>query len=198
MSTDVEPVAPRRSALKLAFMFLPLALFLALALLFLIRLYGDDPATLPSALIGRTVPEFRLPPVEGLEQADTPVPGLASGDLEGEVSVVNVWASWCVPCRDENPVLMDLAARGVPVHGINYKDAPENARGFLNQFGNPFSRVGADASGRTAIDWGVYGVPETFVVDAQGRIVFKHVGPLTAAQMNDILLPQVEAAREAR
>ena len=108
------------------------------------------------------------------------MPGLDSASLKGQVTVVNVWASWCAPCREEHPVLMQLARmQGVRLVGINYKDQAENARRFLGALGNPFSAVGADTAGRAAIDWGVYGVPESFIVDANGAIAYKHVGPLT-------------------
>jgi cytochrome c biogenesis protein CcmG, thiol:disulfide interchange protein DsbE len=141
--------------------FIPLAFFLALAALFLVRLgSGDDPARVPSALIGHPVPDVSLPPVPGLERDGKPLPGLNAADLRGAVSVVNVWSSWCVPCRDEAPLLMQLAEdRRIRIVGINYKDQPENARRFLGRFGNPFAAAGADANGRAAIEWGVYGVP---------------------------------------
>jgi cytochrome c biogenesis protein CcmG, thiol:disulfide interchange protein DsbE len=175
--------------------YIPLGVFVALAGLFYIRLYAGDPARLPSALIGRPIPEFRLEPLAGV-----PVPGVETADLRrGEVSVVNVWASWCVPCRDEHPFLIDLAREGrVPVIGLNYKDVPDNARRFLGQLGNPYARIGVDRDGRAAIDWGVYGVPETFVVDGQGRIAFKHVGPITPEILETRIRPAIARAREAR
>jgi cytochrome c biogenesis protein CcmG/thiol:disulfide interchange protein DsbE len=171
------PPAPRR--FRLLFL-LPALIFAALALLFVVRLHAGDPARLPSALIGRPVPAFALAPLDGLQAGGRPVPGLAQGDLKGRVTIVNVWASWCAPCRQEHPVLMDLARTGAArVVGINYKDNPENARRFLGALGNPFAAVGVDPNGRTAIDWGVYGVPETFIVGPDGTIRHKHVGPLT-------------------
>jgi cytochrome c biogenesis protein CcmG, thiol:disulfide interchange protein DsbE len=133
-----------------------------------------DPGTLPSALIDRPVPTFELPAIEGM-----PGEGLSSTDLEGEVSLVNVFASWCVPCRAEHPLLMGLAERGVVINGIDYKDPAEQAARWLEDLGNPFARIGADRDGRVAIDFGVYGVPETFVIDKAGRIRFRHPGPLT-------------------
>lgn len=169
---------PRRRVLVL----LPLVVFGALAALFLTRLIEGDPSRVPSALIGRAVPAFELPPLEGLLRDGAPVPGLAAADLKtGKVTVVNVWASWCGPCRLEHPLLVALARDPrVEVVGINYKDTPENARRFLGALGNPFTRVGADQNGRVGIDWGVYGVPETFVVAGDGTIRHKHIGPLTA------------------
>ncbi len=170
------PQAGRRRWLVM----LPLVLFVALAGLFLVRLFAGDPSKLPSTLIGRPVPTFTLPPLEGLTADGKPVPGLATADLKGMVTVVNVWASWCAPCRDEHPLLIELAKTpGVRVVGINYKDQPENARRFLGALGNPFAAVGVDTSGRAAIDWGVYGVPESFVIAPDGTIAYKHVGPLS-------------------
>lgn len=175
---------------------IPLVLFLALAGLLLFRLYAGDPSILPSALIGREVPRFTLPPVAGLETDGRQVPGFSDADLKGDgVTLVNVWASWCVPCRDEHPLLAELAKDGrFRLYGINYKDAEENARRFLGRYGNPFGAVGADTRGRVGIDWGVYGVPETFVVDANGRIAFKHIGPLTEASIARVLMPEIEKA----
>lgn len=159
---------------------LPLAVFLGLALLFYIRLFAGDPSQLPSALIGKPAPDLALPPLAGLVRDGAPVPGLEPQRFRGEVSVVNVWASWCVPCRTEQPLLMRLGGdRRIRLVGINYKDGSENARRFLGRFGNPFAAVGVDAKGRAAIDWGVYGVPETFIVGRDGNIAYKHVGPLT-------------------
>ncbi|MGH6874715.1 MAG: DsbE family thiol:disulfide interchange protein [Aestuariivirgaceae bacterium] len=154
----------------------PLAVFAMLVAVFFIGLEGDDPSIVPSALIGKPVPAFELPPLEGMK-----LPGLASADLAGgKVTLVNVFASWCGPCRLEHPVLMQLAKRGdIAVAGINYKDESENARRFLTSLGVPYQAIGADRTGRAAIDWGVYGVPETFVVDGEGIIRFKWVGPIS-------------------
>ncbi len=158
----------------------PLVVFGGLAALFLVRLFAGNPATLPSVLIGKPVPSFTLPPLEGLARDGAPVPGLSSSDLKGVVTVVNIWASWCAPCRDEHPLLSEVAKMpGVRLVGINYKDQPENARRFLGQLGNPFAAVGADVNGRAAIDWGVYGVPESFVIAPDGSIAYKQIGPLT-------------------
>jgi cytochrome c biogenesis protein CcmG/thiol:disulfide interchange protein DsbE len=175
---------------------LPVALFSAIAALFLIGLYGRPPSTIPSALIGKPAPAFALPAIAELQASDgKPVPGLALADLKGRgVTVVNVFASWCVPCRDEHPQLLALSRSGVRLVGINYKDDPENARRFLGSLGNPYSAVGSDASGRTAVEWGVYGVPESFVVDSEGIIRFKQIGPISPEQLASVVLPQIEAA----
>mgnify|MGYP001473401881 CR=1 FL=1 len=188
-------VPPRRPKL---IVFLPLVLFLALAGVFLARIFGGDPSEIPSALIDRTVPKFALAPVPGIDR-----PGFSAADLaqgtEGAVTLVNVWASWCVPCREEHPQLMELATRGdVRLVGINYKDKPQNAADFLNGLGNPFAAVGSDESGRTGIDFGVYGVPETFVIDATGHIRYRYVGPLTPAGIAARLDPEIEKARTPR
>jgi cytochrome c biogenesis protein CcmG/thiol:disulfide interchange protein DsbE len=163
---------------------LPLAAFLGLAVLFYVRLFAGDPSQLPSALIGKPVPDLALPPLNGLVRGGAPVPGLAPDGFPGKITVVNVWASWCVPCRAEQPQLVKLGADPrIRLVGINYKDNTENARRFLGRFGNPYAAVGVDARGRAAIEWGVYGVPETFIVGRDGRIVFKHVGPITAENL---------------
>jgi cytochrome c biogenesis protein CcmG/thiol:disulfide interchange protein DsbE len=172
-----DAVAPRRGRLLYL---LPALIFLALAILFLVQLFAGDPSRVPSALIGRPVPAFSLAPLPGLQADGAPVPGLSDADLKGRTTVVNVWASWCAPCRLEHPLLVELAKDpSIRVVGINYKDNPENARRFLGALGNPFAAVGVDPKGRTAIDWGVYGVPETFVIGPDGRIRHKHIGPLT-------------------
>ena len=173
----------------------PLAVFLALALLFLYRLGAGDPSTIPSALIGHPVPQTNLPPLAGLERDGAPVPGIDAASFNGNVSVVNVWASWCVPCHDEAPLLLQLAQdRRVRLVGINYKDDPGNARRFLGRYGDPFAAAGADVNGRAAIEWGVYGVPETFVVGRDGRIAYKLVGPITAENLQSKLEPEIKKA----
>jgi len=173
----------------------PLVLFLGLSALFLFRLYSGDPSTIPSALIGHPAPQTPLPPVAGLEHNGAPLPGLDPANFKGAVTVVNVWASWCVPCRDEAPMLMQLA-RDSRVHliGINYKDEADNARRFLGRFGNPYAAAGADQNGRAGIEWGVYGVPETFVVGRDARIAYKLVGPITDDNFGTVLKPQIEKA----
>jgi cytochrome c biogenesis protein CcmG/thiol:disulfide interchange protein DsbE len=169
----------------------PILLFLVVAAIFLKGLQNDDPSRLPSALVGKPAPVFDLPPLEG-----TGLPGLASGDLRGDRPVlVNVWASWCGPCRVEHPILMALKARpDLRLVGINYKDQPDNARRFLASLGQPFAAIGADDTGRAAIDWGVYGVPETFLVDRAGIVRFKWTGPLTAEAVTKALDPAIAAA----
>jgi len=188
--SENTPVRKRRLVVLL-----PLVCFLALAALFLFRLGAGDPSRLPSALIGHQVPQTPLPPVAGLVRDDAAVPGIAPADFKGAVSVVNVWASWCVPCHDEAPLLMKLAEdKRIRVIGINYKDQPENARRFIGRYGNPFAAVGADTAGRASIDWGVYGVPETFVVGRDGRIAYKLVGPISAENLFAVLKPELEKA----
>jgi cytochrome c biogenesis protein CcmG/thiol:disulfide interchange protein DsbE len=177
---------------------LPLIGFVALAGLFLARLHGGDPSKIPSALIGRPAPQTALPALEGLVSNGAAVPGLDPAVFKGKVSVVNVWASWCVPCHDEAPLLTALAKdKRLQVVGINYKDSPDNARRFLGRYGNPFSIVGVDGNGRASIEWGVYGVPETFVVGREGTILYKLVGPVTPANIDSVLKAEIEKALRA-
>jgi cytochrome c biogenesis protein CcmG/thiol:disulfide interchange protein DsbE len=177
---------------------IPLVAFLALAALFMFRLGSGDPSRIPSALIGHAAPQTNLPPLAGLERDGKPVPGLDSATFTGEVAVLNVWASWCVPCRDEAPLLMMLATDArIRVVGINYKDQGDNARRFLGRYGNPFIANGVDANGRAAIEWGVYGVPETFVVGRDGRIAYKLIGPITPDNLDAALKPAIEKALAA-
>jgi cytochrome c biogenesis protein CcmG, thiol:disulfide interchange protein DsbE len=177
---------------------LPLVLFLGLAALFFFRLGAGDPSRLPSVLIGREAPPTELPPVAGLEHNGQPVPGIVPADFKGAVTVLNVWASWCVPCRDEAALLMSLSGdKRIRLVGINYKDQPDNARRFLGRFGNPFTASGADANGRAAIEWGVYGVPETFIVGRDGKIAYKLVGPLTPENLERVVKPEIEKALAA-
>ncbi|MEQ8246644.1 MAG: DsbE family thiol:disulfide interchange protein [Alphaproteobacteria bacterium] len=144
------------------------------------------PREIPSALIGKPVPEFVLPPVQGRNL------GLSTVDLRGQVSLVNVFASWCVPCRAEHPLLMEIARRNVvPIFGLNQRDNPEDAERWLATFGDPYTRTGADLDGRASIEWGVYGVPETFVIDAKGIIAHKHIGQMTAKDVEKTILPMV-------
>jgi cytochrome c biogenesis protein CcmG, thiol:disulfide interchange protein DsbE len=174
---------------------LPLVLFLGLTALFFVRLFAGDPGRIPSALIGHPAPETNLPPVPGLERNGKAIPGIAAADFRGQVTVVNVWASWCVPCHDEAPFLLELAGdTRIRLVGINYKDQPDNARRFLNRYGNPFAAAGADENGRAAIEWGVYGVPETFLVGRDGRIAFKLVGPISGDNFATQLKPEIEKA----
>ena len=183
MSKDRQPVRKPRWSLFIAA--LPAMVFGAIAAAFLWGLFNNDDG-LPSTMIGRDIPAFNLPPIEGRGK------GLSAADLRGEVSLVNVWASWCVPCRVEMPLLVELAETGaVPIFGINYKDAPEAARVFLDDLGNPYTRIGADRNGRVSIDWGVYGLPETFVIDAEGQIAYKHVGAFDRRALEEEILPIV-------
>ena len=169
---------------------LPLIALVALVAVFALSL-DRDPSLVRSVLINKPAPSFAM-----AEVAELGVPGFDTASLEGEVSVVNVFASWCIPCRDEHPLLVDLKEQtGVRLLGINQSDAPENARAFLQELGNPYDAVGTDRDRRVSIDWGVYGVPETFVVNAQGVITFKHVGPLTPEAIKAELLPAIEQAR---
>lgn len=178
---------------------LPLVVVSLMSAFFLVALRSGDPSRLPSALIGKPVPQFALGPIEGLDAAVGGRPGISSADLSsGEVTIVNVWASWCGPCIQEHPQLIALKQQhGLRLVGINYKDDPEAARRFLARHGNPFDAIGADRSGRVAIDWGVYGVPETYVVDGRGRIAFKFVGPLSADVISREILPAVAKAKNA-
>jgi len=191
VSDGVETAAEAlpRSPIKRLSLLLPLAGFILLAVLFAFRLNAGDPSRIPSALLNKPVPEFSLPPIEeGAEQ------GLSSADLSKGVHLVNVWASWCGPCRLEHPLLMELSKdKRFALVGINYKDVPENAQRFLGALGDPFARIGADRDGKVGIDWGVYGVPETFVVK-DGTIVHKFIGPLGEEGIRDDLMPAVEKA----
>jgi cytochrome c biogenesis protein CcmG/thiol:disulfide interchange protein DsbE len=186
---------PQRRAWLLA---MPLVAFAALAALFWFRLGSGDPSRIPSALIGHPAPQTALPQLEGLTNEGAQVPGLDPAAFKGKVSVVNVWASWCVPCHDEAPLLTELSKdKRLQLIGINYKDAPDNARRFLGRYGNPFGIVGVDGNGRAAIEWGVYGVPETFVVGREGTIVYKLVGPVTPENINTVLKVEIEKALKA-
>ncbi len=180
-------IEPRRTIWAI----LPVVIFAGLALMFW-RGLESDPSRLPSTMIGKAVPEFTLAPITGL-----PTPGLISTDLkQGKVSIVNIFASWCVPCRDEHPMLMELAKRtDIQLVGINNKDAAADATQFLAAAGNPFARIGADVNGRVSIDWGGYGVPETFVVDGKGNITQKFVGPITPEQLSGELATAIEKAK---
>jgi len=177
---------------------IPLLAFLGLAALFMVRLGTGDPSRIPSALIGHPAPETNLPALPGLERDGKEVPGLDSAAFKGAVTLLNVWASWCVPCRDEAPLLLRLATdRRIRVVGINFKDQPDNARRFLGRYGNPFVANGTDGNGRAAIEWGVYGVPETFVVGRDGRISYKLIGPITPENLERALQPAIERALAA-
>ena len=185
-STTVAPVATTTSESRRRWAYLwPIAIFAVIGVFLGIGL-TLDPRLVPSPLIGKPVPQFKLPPVQGRTL------GLATEDLRGEVSVVNVFASWCVACRDEHPLWMELGRQRVlPIHGLNYKDRPEDAARWLSELGDPYTRTGADRDGRVGIDWGVYGVPETFVVDRQGVIRDKIIGAITRKSVDERLLPLV-------
>ena len=179
-TTAPAPATKRRLAA-----YIPLAVFGVMAVFLGIGL-TMNPRDIPSPLIGKQVPNFELPPVKGRTL------GLATADLKGQVGLVNVFASWCVACREEHPVLMDLGRKGiVPIHGLNYKDKPDDAQAWLDELGDPYTRTGADISGRVAIDWGVYGVPETFAVDRNGIIAYKQIGPITPKILEDTILPLI-------
>jgi len=167
------------------FLIVPVLVFLGLVVIFFLGL-GRDPNLVPSALIDQPVPTFELPPINGSG------PGLASADLEGAVTVVNVFASWCIPCRVEHRLWMDVAEAGeVRLIGINYKDEAGAATRWLKELGDPYERIGADRDGRVGFDWGVYGVPETFIIDRDGRIRYKHVGPVSDQAWREILQPTI-------
>lgn len=184
LSTETATATVARPQKRRAFW--PLAVFLVIAVFLAIGL-KLDPKKIPSPLIGKAVPQFDLPAVQGR------VAGLSSENLRGEVSLVNVFASWCTACRQEHPLLLELSRQGVvPIHGLNYKDKPKDAENWLDALGDPYTRTGADITGRVAIDWGVYGVPETFVVDRQGKIAYKQIGPITETDWRETLLPLIE------
>ncbi|MEQ9190965.1 MAG: DsbE family thiol:disulfide interchange protein [Alphaproteobacteria bacterium] len=169
---------------------IPIALFMGLAVVLGWGLMWGDPSVIPSALIDKPVPDFTLPPVQGRTL------GLSGTDLRGEVSLVNVFASWCTACRAEHPVFMKVREEGaVPIHGLNYKDQPADAAAWLDTLGDPYTRTGADLDGRVAIDWGVYGVPETFVIGADGLIAYKHIGAVTPEVLKETIMPLVERLR---
>ncbi|ALK07819.1 DsbE family thiol:disulfide interchange protein [Blastochloris viridis] len=185
-STEKTPAAPRRLRLAL----LPLGLFAALTTLFWVGLFSGDKSKIPSALIGKPVPAFALTPLPG-----SGLPGFGADTLNGQVTLVNVWASWCIPCREEHPQLVELAKDPrFKLYGLNYKDKDDNAKAFLGRFGNPYVAVGVDPSGRTGIDWGVYGVPETFVIGRDGTIRYKFIGPIMPDTLKSTLLPEIEKA----
>ncbi len=195
----VEDVTPEPVTRRSRLVLLPLVFFVGLAALFLVRLFAGDDSRLPSALIGQETPHFDLPAIAGLANH----PGLSDADLrKGHVTILNVFASWCVPCHQEHPFLLalaqdaTLAKEGVKIVGIAYKDNSENIRRFLGEAGDPYGRIGADASGRTGIDFGVYGVPETYIVKGDGKIAYKFVGPMNTDSIRATILPQVEKARQ--
>ncbi len=191
--SDVEPSPPARA---IGWVALPVVLFASVAFLFAVALKpGGDPSRLPSVFIGKASPAYAFSSIDGLGD-------LAKGFdqtafVSGKPTLLNFWASWCAPCVDENALLVDLARRGdVIVAGVNVKDAPAAAKQFLNRYGNPFSKLGADANGRGSIEWGVYGTPETFILNGRGQITYKHIGPITQADLDAKILPALEAAKK--
>lgn len=175
---------------------IPLVLFLGLAVIFLMQLTsGRDNSIIPSALIGKPAPTLKLAPLEGAMTAGKPVPPLTTEAIRGKLTLVNVWASWCVPCRQEHPIILGLSRDDrLNVVGINYKDRNDAALAFLGELGNPFTAIGVDPKGAAAIDWGVYGIPESFLVGADGTILYKHVGPFSEDSLKNGLLPAIEKA----
>ncbi|MCR9136763.1 MAG: DsbE family thiol:disulfide interchange protein [Alphaproteobacteria bacterium] len=201
MSTEADDHGnrPQRPARRRLLAFLPLILFAALAVIFFSQLIsGKDASIVPSALVGTAAPALDLPPLEGLMRDGVPVPALSDAQVKDKVTLVNVWASWCVPCRQEHPLLMALARDDrINVVGINYKDETSNALRFLAELGNPYSAVGIDPKGIAAIDWGVYGIPETYLLSSDGTIIFKQIGPFSPASIRDDLLPEIEKTLSA-
>ena len=167
-------------------MLLPPLIFAGLAGMFIWGMGREDPKQLPSALAGKDAPRVQLTPL------GTGAPFTDADLRDGEIKLVNFWASWCAPCRVEHPNLEALAAKGVEILGVNYKDTPEQALKFLGDLGNPYAAIGADATGRMALDWGVYGVPETFVVDGEGKVLFRFAGPVTERVIESRLRPVLE------
>lgn len=174
--------------------FIPIAIFVLVVAILFSGLWRN-PQEIPSPLVDKPAPQFDLPAIPG--QPGEALPGLATVDIRGKPSLVNFFASWCIPCKAEHPLLLRLKESGVaPIYGINYKDKPEAVLQWLDELGNPYTRIGADRDGRTAIDWGVYGVPETFVVDAQGVIRYRLVGPITSRDLEDSILPLLKGLKK--
>lgn len=195
-ATPQQP-APRRR--KTGAVLAPLIVFAVLVAVFGFALKTGDPSKLPSALIGKPAPQTTFAPLPELMTDGKAVPGFSSAELaSGKPVVVNFWASWCVPCAEEQPLLVKLQQRtGVALYGVNYKDDPVSARRFLGRFGNPFAAVGVDPNGRGAIEWGVYGMPETFVLNGKGEIIYKHVGPVSPQSLAEKLEPMIVEAQRA-
>ena len=191
MSGEAQQPTKPRSKLLAA---IPLIIFTVLAAIFFKQLMNNgDKSAIPSALIGKQAPIFELSALEGLNKSGVAIPGFSSELFKGKVSVVNVWASWCVPCRQEHPVIKLLGEdKRFQLFGLNYKDKPKNALRFLGQLGNPYERVGVDPNGKVSIDWGVYGIPETFIIGKNGAIVHKHVGPLSPEILKATFMPMIE------
>jgi cytochrome c biogenesis protein CcmG/thiol:disulfide interchange protein DsbE len=193
-ATELQGARSGKTRIVLAL--LPLVIFAGLAAIFWSQLdSGRDISEIPSALIGTKAPSLDLPPLEGATFKGAPMPALNDAAIRGKLTLVNVWASWCLPCREENPIILDLAKDPrLTVVGINYKDQTDNALRFLGELGNPFSAIGIDPRGKAAIDWGVYGIPESYLVDASGTIVYKRVGPFDEKSLKEGLFPAIEKA----
>lgn len=196
----IEPTAEpdkttRKSKPYLAL--LPVALFIGLVVLFAFALGKGDPSKLPSALIGKPAPELTLPALANVTDNGKPIPGWTTAELRnGDVTIVNFFASWCAPCVQEHPYLVALGKEtGLRILGVNHKDPAPGGKRFLERYGNPYAAVGADPEGRVAIEWGVYGMPETFIVDGSGRIAAKHVGPITRQILDSVILPAISNAK---
>ncbi len=170
-------------------MVLPPVIFAGLAVLFYVGMQRENPDELPSALQGKPAPAVEVTPLGDKKSFN-------DSDLrDGGVKLVNYWASWCAPCRVEHPHLEDLAEQGIEIYGVNYKDKPANALNFLKELGDPYAAIGADEKGRMALNWGVYGVPETYVIDGEGKIVLRFAGPITERVLENQILPAIEEAR---
>ena len=194
--TPVEPQNARPGKLRIVFAVLPLVIFVGLAVIFWSQLNsGKDVSEIPSALIGTKAPMLDMSPLEGATRDGQPMPALTDAAIKGKLTLVNVWASWCVPCRQEHPFILELSKdERLTVVGINYKDQNENALRFLGELGNPFSAIGVDPRGKAAIDWGVYGIPESYLVGADGTILYKRVGPFDEKSVKEGLMPAIEKA----
>ncbi|WFS00509.1 DsbE family thiol:disulfide interchange protein [Rhizobium tumorigenes] len=194
-SAEQDPAPKPRGIGRYAAALLPLLVFGVIAgtagkMLYDQDFHGKDIATIPSALIGRRAPSLALPPLDGAN-----LPALTDAAIKGKLTLVNVFASWCIPCREEHPLLKELAKDGrLNVVAINYKDQPENALRFLGELGNPFKAIGIDPKGAAAIDWGVYGIPESYLVAPDGTIVYKRVGPFDALSLREGLYPAIDKA----
>ncbi len=192
-----QPVARKARFNKGSLLFLaPLIIVVMLSIIFVFRLFSGDTTKLPSALIAKPVPEFNLSGIPNLVHNGSAVPGFSSGDLKkGQVSLVNMFASWCLECKQEHDILLKLGKdERISLYGLDYKDDTEKARLFLNSYGNPYKAVGVDRKGSAAIDWGLYGVPETFIISGKGRILYKKIGPMTEETLQSEIMPEIEKA----
>lgn len=195
MSEEVEKTQTKKKRTWLAF--LPLIAFLGLSYLFysLLTEEGRNTSFIPSALLDKPAPLLGIPALNGLEANGTQIPGMGAETFNGKVSLVNVFASWCIPCRQEHPQIIALGEDDrFQVVGLNQRDPNRAALEFLGELGNPYDVVGVDRAGRASIEWGVYGVPESFIVNKEGRILYKHVGPISPAQLERTIIPIMEQA----